>query len=105
MFSYERRVVTSMLTTDDQAQRSEVVAFVGGALAAMPEFLRLGITAITVALTAWSGLRRVVGAGRSGPDDLAWLKTHPIGLVRQWVRALQSLVLFAENEKMEAATP
>ncbi|CAN5674157.1 hypothetical protein BH10ACT1_BH10ACT1_13990 [soil metagenome] len=104
MFSYERRVATSMLTTDDTAQRTEVVAFVEGALSSMPEFLRLGITVITVALTAWSALRGAVGANRSGAAELAWLKGHPIGLVRQWVRAIQSLVLFAENEKMEAAS-
>ncbi|MCU1497817.1 MAG: hypothetical protein JWM47_1770 [Acidimicrobiales bacterium] len=105
MFSYERQVATAMLTTPDRTQRDEVVVFVGEALAAMPEFLRMGISLITVGLTAWSGLRRLVGAARSGPDELAWLKNHPVGLVRQWVRALQSLVLFAENEKMEAAAP
>ncbi len=103
MFRYERRVVAALLTTPDPVQRQEVVAFVGGALGSMPEFLRLGIASLSVGLTAWDAVRRLVGLGRSGPDDVAWLKGHPVGLVRQWVRALQTLVLFAENEKMEAA--
>ena len=103
MFRYERKVVAALLTTPDPVQRQEVIAFVGGALGAMPEFLRLGIAALTVGLTAWDALRRLVGAGRSGTDEVVWLKGHGLGVVRQWVRALQTLVLFAENEKMEAA--
>lgn len=104
MFPYERRVVSALLTTTDPVQRHEVTGFVDHALGAMPEFLRLGIASLSVGLTAWDALRRLVGMGRSGPDDVAWLRGHRLGLVRQWVRALQTLVLFAENEKMEAAT-
>lgn len=92
-----------MITTDDPRIRAEVVSFVGGSLAAMPEFLRAGITAISVGVGSWARARRLVGAGRSDADQLTWLETHPIGLVRQWARALRSLVLFAEQEKLEAA--
>src|SRR3954470_19823023 len=105
MLSFERRVVTSMIGTDDPQIRSEVVGFVDGALAAMPEFLRFGITAISVGASTWDGARRLVGARRSDASTLEWLEEHPIGLVRQWVRALRSLVLFAENEKLEAVAP
>jgi hypothetical protein len=103
MLSFERRVVTSMIGTDDPQIRSEVVSFVDGALAAMPEFLRLGITSISIGAGTLDAARRLVGNRRSDDATLAWLEAHPIGLVRQWVRALRSLVLFAENEKLEAA--
>ena len=103
MLSFERRIVTAMISTDDPRIRAEVVSFVDEALAAMPEFLRAGITAITIGATTWDGARRLTGRARSDAATLAWLEDHPIGLVRQWVRALRSLVLFAENEKLESA--
>lgn len=103
MLSFERRVATAMVTTDDASIRSEVVAFVDGSLGAMPEFMRAGIYAITIGVGGWSGVRRLVGASRSDPELLVWLEEHPVGLVRQWARALRSLVLFAEQEKLEAA--
>lgn len=102
MFSYERRIVSSLLVTDDPTLRREVEGFVDGALADMAELLRVGIVAITLALTVHAGIRKVAGVPRTGAAEVAWLKSHPVGLVRQWVRALQSLVLFAENEKAEA---
>ena len=103
MLPFERRVVTSMIGTSDPGIRGEVVTFVDGALRAMPEVLRAGITAITIGTGGWDGARRLVGARRSDEATLAWLENHPLGLVRQWVRALRSLVLFAENEKLESA--
>lgn len=104
MLSYERRVVTAMITTDDARIREQVVAFAGGSLGAMPELLRFGISAITVALTAWTTLLGLVGRRRSDAETLSWLETHPIGLVRQWARALRSLVLFSEQELLEGAS-
>jgi hypothetical protein len=103
MLSYERRVVTAMITTPDPVIRESVVQFVGGSLGAMPEFLRAGITLITVVIGSWSGLRSLVGRTRTPAEELAWLEEHPIGLVRQWARALRSLVLFSEQEQLEAA--
>ncbi len=103
MLSYERRVVASMLTTTDEGQRQQVTDFVGGSLGAMPEVLRLGIFGLSVGLGTWSGARRAVGAGRTPERELVWLEEHPLGLVRQWARALRSLVLFSEQEIMEAA--
>lgn len=103
MLTIERRVVRSMITTDDLRIRGEVIEFVAASLRAMPEILRAGIVAISVAVGTWSNLRRAVGAGRSEAATLAWLEEHPVGLVRQWARALRTLVLFAENEKLEAA--
>ena len=60
---------------------------------------------ISLAASSWDRVRRLFGARPSPAETLAWLEGHPIGLVRQWVRALRSLVLFAENEKLEAASP
>jgi len=103
MLPLERTVVTAMLTTTDPTQQREVVEFVGSRLTAMPAHLRAGMAGISVALATWSGARRLIGAGRSPSDVVSWLDDHPLGLVRQWVRALRSLVLFAEQEKLEAA--
>lgn len=103
MLTFERRVVLSMIETPDLRIRGEVAQFVDESLAAMPEFLRLGITVITVAAATWDRTRRLFGARPTPAETLAWLEAHPIGLVRQWVRALRSLVLFAENEKLEDA--
>jgi hypothetical protein len=100
MLSYERRVVAALLTDADPARSRAVTGFVGGSLGAMPEHLRLGISGISIALGAWSGARRAVGRGRSGADEVAWLEDHPVGLVRQWLRALRSLVTFAEQESL-----
>lgn len=104
MLAYERRVVDAFLTSDDPERRRAVSEHAGAALAAMPEFIRLGIAGETVLLGSWSALRR-----RGRPIDpsaeLAWLEGHPVGLVRQWARALRSLVLFAEQEMLSTATP
>jgi len=101
MLPYERRVVDALLTSDDPARRRAVVDHVGATLAAMPEHLRAGIAGETVLLTTWTAVRR-----RGRPpvlvDELAWLEHHPLGLVRQWVRALRSLVLLAELEMLDA---
>ena len=104
MMLLERRVVTALLSTEDDAQRRAVVEFADGSLAAMPEILRFGLSAITVLLTAWTALGRLVGRDRSDAEVLAWVQDHPVGLVRQWVRALRSLVLFAELETTPIAT-
>jgi hypothetical protein len=103
MLPLEHRTVASMLSGADPDGRETVTGFVDDTLAAMPELIRAGIVAITVALTVWTGLRRVLGADDSPAARLGWLEDHPVGLVRQWVRALRSLVLFAEQELLEDA--
>lgn len=103
MLAYERRVVAALLSTDDPGRRRAVEDHVSGALAAMPEIIRLGIAGETVALGAWSTVRHR-GRVWDGQAEVAWLDGHPIGLVRQWLRALRSLVLFAEQEMLSAAT-
>jgi hypothetical protein len=103
MLSYERTVVDALLSTDDGRIRWEVTDFTGTSLAAMPPHLRFGIAAISVVLGGYDALRRLIGLRRTPAALVTWLDEHPIGLVRQWVRVLRSLVLFAEHEKLEAA--
>lgn len=103
MLSYERTVVAALLTTDDARIRTEVTDFTANSLAAMPPHLRAGIAGISVILGAYDRARRLVGVRRSPAAQVAWLDEHPVGLVRLWVRALRSLVLFSEHEKLEAA--
>ncbi len=101
MLPYERQVVDALLVSDDPEIRRAVADHASAALAAMPEVLRAGIAGETVLLSTWSAARRR-GRPLDPVDELAWLEGHPIGLVRQWVRALRSLVLFSENELLEA---
>lgn len=101
MLTYERRVVDALLSSDDPARRQAVADHVAAELAAKPEVLRAGLVGETVLLSAWSVARRR-GQPLRPADELAWLERHPIGLVRQWVRALRSLVLFAEQEMLDA---
>lgn len=97
MLPYERRVVDALLSTDDPERRRRVREHVAAELAAKPEVLRAGLVGETVLLSAWSTARRR-GRPLRPAEELAWLEGHPVGLVRQWARALRSLVLFAEHE-------
>jgi hypothetical protein len=103
MLTFERRVATALLRATDPVQRERVLRYVDDSLAAMPEILRAGLAGLTVALGPWSRARTLAGAGRSDRDLIEWLEGHPLGLVRQWLRALRSLVLFAEEETMAEA--
>jgi hypothetical protein len=94
-------VVDALLSSEDPARRQAVADHVGATLAAMPEHLRAGIAGETVLLTTWSAARRR-GRPPVPADEVAWLEHHPLGLIRQWVRALRSLVLLAELEMFDA---
>lgn len=95
---FEREVVDRLVTTTDPRRRGEITGFVEGALAHMPEHLRLSIGSASVGLrvltAVWPPHR-----SRSGADPLVHsLDTSPIPPIRQYVRLFRSLVLFAENE-------
>lgn len=94
MLQLERRVVDALVDTEDPAHRAQVVAWVEGTLADMPEVLRAGVLAESVALAAWSRLRRPASTA-SLLDSLA---RSPVGLLRQYPRLFRSLVLFADLE-------
>jgi hypothetical protein len=101
MLWLEREVVATLVspTLDDQ-QRSAVESYVDESLRAMPEHLRVGVAAESLAFGAWPRVLR-----RFGRLDLAALdarverwKASRFDPIRQYVRLLQSLVLFAEHE-------
>jgi hypothetical protein len=95
VLGFERRVVATLVTTTDPRRRAEVEAFVDGTLRSMPEHLRAGVAAESVLLGAWDRLRRRDG---SSTVDLDALDGSRIDVVRQYVRLLRGLVLFAECE-------
>lgn len=99
MLRFERTVVATLMTTADPARRSAVEAFVDGTLRSMPEHLRAGVLAESIALTALATVLRS-GRGAGGGHDrlLSALERSPLGLLRQYVRLFRSLVLFAEEE-------
>ena len=76
MLPYERRVVDALLSSDDPERRQAVADHAGAALAAMPEFIRVGIAGETVLLGTWSGLRRR-GRPIDPTTEVAWLEGHP----------------------------
>jgi hypothetical protein len=100
MLWLERRVVDSLVQASDPDRRVAITEYVEGALRDMPEPIRAGVAGESLLLGAWPALRNAVG--RFDDAQLAaqverW-EQSPIGLLRQYVRALHSLVLFAEYE-------
>ena len=93
MLPFEREVVEALSTTADPDARAAVVDWVEGSLAEMPEVLRAGVAAGSVALGAWAGLRRL-----RGPELVRALESSPLPPVRQHLRLLRSLVLFGDLE-------
>jgi hypothetical protein len=93
MLGFERRMVAALTTSPDPALRAGVEGWVDDTLGDMPEHLRLGVLAESIALGLWSRLR---------PSDDAELvrsfERSPLWPVRQYVRLLRSVVLYAENE-------
>jgi hypothetical protein len=82
--------------------RAAVESYVADTLHSMPEHLRAGVLAESLALGSRSWIEH-----RAGRFDLERLhsrlmrwKHSRIDPVRQYVRLLESLVLFAENELM-----
>jgi hypothetical protein len=105
MLWFEHKVVAALTRDLDESRREPVVAYVEAALRSMPEYLRAGVAAESVALGALPRLRERFG----GFDDdalhrwLATLEASPVDPVRQYVRLLSSLVLFAREELLPEA--
>ncbi len=101
MLWFERQVVGTLMHPDlDPPTRSAVESYVSSTLRSMPEHLRAGVAAESMVLGASSWLEQRIGrldAGRLHARVARW-KTSPIDPIRQYVRLLESLVLFAENE-------
>lgn len=97
MLLFERQVVLALAGHLDEPDRAVVADYVDGSLRAMPEHLRAGVAAESLLLGTFAKVRSlVVGDGDDVP--LALFESFPIGLVRQYVRLLRGLVLFAEHE-------
>jgi hypothetical protein len=111
---FERQVVgTLMDPTLDATTRSAVESYVSTTLRSMPEHLRAGVAAESMVLGASSWMEQRIGRltrlpqaplrsafgdeGRLRTRVDSW-KTSKIDPIRQYVRLLESLVLFAENE-------
>jgi hypothetical protein len=100
MLWFEREVVGALVTHPDQSVRSSVEVFVDGSLRDMPEPIRAGVAAESLLLGAYAAFLR--SRGRLGGDQLVarldvWERSR-IDFLRQWVRMMKSLVLFAEHE-------
>lgn len=93
MLGFERQVVDALTTTSDPAVRRRVESWVESSLRAMPQHLRLGVLAESVAVGAWARAAR-----RDPQGVVAALDASPVALLRQYPRLLRSLVLFAEQE-------
>lgn len=101
MLWFERQLVRTLMQPDlDDHTRADVEAYVDQTLRSMPEHLRAGVAAETFAFGAPSLVARAFGRfdeRRLGRRVERWRSSH-LDPVRQYVRLLESLVLFAENE-------
>ena len=101
MLWLERQVVRALMSPGtDSATRDAVEQYVDETLAAMPEHLRAGVAAESLALGALPHVKHVLK--RSDEAEmrrrvLGWQSSR-VDLIRQYVRLLQSLVVFAEQE-------
>ena len=104
MLAFERRVVGALVTATDPPTRSAVEGFVDESLRVMPEVIRFGVAAQSLAIGTVARLDALVRPGDDGLERrLSWLERSPIGPLRQYVRLFRSLVVFAENEMANSA--
>jgi hypothetical protein len=103
---FERQMVEALMrpSLDEQA-RATVETYVDTTLRSMPEHLRAGVAAESLLFGAVPRLGALMG--RTNADSIErrierW-KTSHFDPLRQYVRLLESLVLFAENELVPEA--
>jgi hypothetical protein len=101
MLWFEREVIATLVSPAlDDEQRTAVESYVDDSLRSMPEHLRAGVAAASLAFGAWSRIQQVLGSydRRSTHARVERWKRSRFDVVRQYVRLLKSLVLFAEYE-------
>jgi hypothetical protein len=99
MLGFEREVVASLVTSTDPEIRAAVLTYVDRSLRSMPEHLRAGVAAESLVLGTWVRLRRKLGVtGEDLRPQLGTWQDSRLDPIRQYVRLLHSLVLFAEHE-------
>jgi hypothetical protein len=105
MLWFERQVVATLVSDLDPSSQVEVESFVDSALRAMPEHIRLGVAGESIALGAWTKVRDLITRNHDGAAGarLGPLETSRLAPVRQYVRLLRSLVLFAQHERVTEA--
>ena len=95
-----------MSSSLDDRSRTAVESYVSDTLRSMPEHLRAGVFAESLLLGARPFIAHALGrdadADALRANLLRW-STSRIDFIRQYVRLLHSLVLFAENELAGAA--
>jgi hypothetical protein len=98
---FERQVVGTLMSPAlDAGARTAVESYVATTLRSMPEHLRAGVAAESIVLGGWSWIEDRVGRltePRLQARVARW-KASPLDPIRQYVRLLHSLVVFAENE-------
>jgi len=103
---FERQVVSALMNPDlDVDTRAAVESYVAGTLHSMPEYLRAGVVAESIALGGRSWMDQRAGhfdRARLQEQLMRW-KHSRVDVIRQYVRLLESLVLFAENELAPSA--
>jgi len=101
MLWLEREVVASLVSPDlGDEQQTAVEAYVDESLQSMPEHLRVAVAAESLLFGAWPRLQDALGRydRRSMDARVDRWKGSRFDPVRQYVRLIQSLVLFAEHE-------
>jgi hypothetical protein len=101
MLWFERRVVGALMSPSlDGPAQTAVESYVDDTLRSMPEILRMGVAAESLLFGTWSRVEHAIG--RLDEDRLrarvARWKESPLDPIRQYVRLLNSLVVFAEHE-------
>jgi hypothetical protein len=103
VLAFERRVVEALTCSADPTRRAAVASFVDASLLAMPEHLRAGVAAESVALGNWCRVRsRHGGDPEQLRQQLRTWEHHRVDFVRKYVRMMESLVVFAEFELAES---
>lgn len=107
MLWLERRVVDAIMTEQHPDRQRAIRDYVDGCLAAMPAHLRLGVAGESVILGTPLRLAAVIGRldASAMRRAIGRLGRAPVDVVRQYVRVLSSLVVFAEHELPPAASP
>jgi len=103
---FERQVVGALMSPSlDDPARAGIEAYVDQTLRSMPEHLRAGVAAESILFGAGPRLAHLLGRGRAAAIErrIERWQTSRIDVLRQYVRLLESLVLFAENELLPDA--
>jgi hypothetical protein len=106
MLWLEREVVASLVSPAlGDEERSAVEQYVDESLQSMPEHLRIGVAAESLLFGAWPRLQEALGRydRRSMDARVERWKASRFDPVRQYVRLIQSLVLFAQHELVAEA--